>query len=82
MQSSQSVKEECLKDLSELFKKYSIGSDVTIDARDYYQGYAECGQDIQMIIDIPSVYDSDGNCLRECTEINLGTYYYGGREVD
>jgi hypothetical protein len=81
MQSSESVKEEFLKDLSDLFKKYSVGSDVTIDARDYYQGYPECGEDIQMIIDIPSVYDSDGNCLRQCTEINLGTYYDGKKEV-
>lgn len=44
-----------------------------LEARDHYDGYPECGEDIRMTVTIPAVYTADGDTEREWTEIDLGS---------
>lgn len=46
-----------------------------LSAKDHYQGYPECGEDVRMTVEIPALYDEDGNCTREWTTIDLGTRF-------
>lgn len=55
-------------ELVSLLNKYKA----ELEASDHFQGYAECGEDIRMIVTIPGIWSSDGDVLREYTEINLG----------
>jgi hypothetical protein len=48
-----------------------------LSAEDHYRGYAECGEDVRMTVDIPAIYDSDGNTMREHCEIDLGNLQDG-----
>lgn len=76
MKTKDEVTYEFLTKLKLLLREYSIGGqEATIEAEDHYLGYAECGEDIRMTVDIPSIYSSDGECLREWTEIDLGRYF-------
>jgi hypothetical protein len=61
------VKESFLADLRELLKKYGA----SIDAKDHYPGYSECGEDIRMTVDVPAIYWK-GDVVREWCEIDLG----------
>jgi hypothetical protein len=70
MKSADQVKKDFMADFDALLKKYGA----SIEAKDEYPGYAECGEDIHIRIDIPSIYGS-GCCDREGTDIDLGTYY-------
>lgn len=45
-----------------------------LEAKDYYDGYPECGGDVRMTVSIPAVFDSQNNCLREAAEIDLGSF--------
>jgi len=47
-------------------------NDATLEADDHYRGYPECGEDVRMTVEIPGIYDGEGNCLRPWTTINLG----------
>lgn len=67
MKTSQQIEQEFRNDLKELLQKYNA----TIEADDYYQGYPESGQDIRMLVEIPSEYVDD-NLISERTEIDLG----------
>lgn len=51
-----------------------------LEAKDHYQGYAECGEDVRMTVSIPAIYDADGNKVREYCEIDLGSYQDGHGE--
>ena len=65
--------ENCfVKDLKALLCKYNA----TMDARDHWQGYAECGKDIRIEVDIPAFY-KDNKCIHDNITINLGTYVDG-----
>jgi hypothetical protein len=44
-----------------------------LEAKDYYEGYPECGEDVRMSVSIPAVFDSQNNCVREAAEIDLGS---------
>ena len=62
-------------DLAALLAKYSNGADrAEIESEDHFSGYAECGEDIRITASIPSVYDAEGNQIREYTEIDLGRW--------
>lgn len=67
------VKEKFLAELRELFGKY----DAEIEASDHWMGYAECGEDIRMTVEIPAVYDKNNDCIREAASIDLGEYFTG-----
>ena len=58
------------KDLAELLKKHHA----TIETDDHHSGYAECGRDIRVEVNILASYDKDGNTLREWAEFDIGLY--------
>lgn len=74
---SEYIKKEFMRELRGLFERYNA----EITAKDYYPGYAECGEDIKMIIDIPSVYGGNGECIQESVEINLGTWFDKDKQI-
>ncbi len=75
MKTKDEVAKEFLTKLRDLLLEYSTEQKASIEAEDHYPGYAECGEDIRMTVDIPPIYSLKGECLREQTEINLGSYF-------
>lgn len=71
MKSTEQVAAEFKADLQELFDKW--GAELV--AEDHWNGYAECGEDVRMTVTVPAIYDQDHNCVREFTEIDLGSYF-------
>lgn len=59
-------------DLQALLDKYGA----ELEAKDCWQGYPECGEDVRMEVTIPAMYDADHNCIRESTEIDLGDHLF------
>ena len=55
-------------DLAELLGKWGA----TIEAEDHYPGYPECGQDIRIEVDIPSIW-TGGELVRPGITINFGS---------
>ena len=70
MKSTEQVAAEFKADLQEMFDKW--GAELV--AEDHWKGYAECGEDVRMTVTVPAIYDQDHNCVREFTEIDLGSY--------
>lgn len=64
------VKQDFMRELRALFVKWNA----SIEAKDHYQGYPECGEDIRMLIDIPPIY-KDGTMVRDGVEIDLGGFF-------
>jgi len=60
------------EELQALLKKYNA----TLHAEDHFQGYAECGEDVRMTVNIDSVWDDQHNFVSEGGEIDLGGYFY------
>ena len=50
-----------------LLDKYSA----VVKAEDHWQGYAECGEDVRITVEIKSVY-SGSELIQEYTEIDFG----------
>lgn len=65
----ESVEEEFREELGELLKKWGA----EIEAEDHWTGYAECGSDVRMTVEIPSIYDEHGNMVREWCHVDLGS---------
>ena len=78
MKTKTQVKAEFLTDLNNLLLKYSA----EISAEDHWQGYPECGEDIRIEIEIPGVWDNDGECVSEDCYIDLGRYITGSPKED
>ena len=72
MQTKEQVEQAFKADLQALLDKY--GSE--IEAKDFWNGYPECGEDVRMEVTVPAIYDADNNTLREWTCFNLGSYLY------
>jgi len=70
MKTSKEIEKEFKADLSTLLKKYNA----VIEAEDVYQGYSECGEDIQISIWIDPIYETDGNTVSESSYFKLGRY--------
>ena len=70
MKTSKEVEKEFLEKFDALLKEY--GANFSCD--DEWQGYSECGQDIHARFDIPSIYQGNGECIREYTDIDIGNY--------
>ena len=60
-------------DLQALLDKYGA----ELEEKDYYQGYAECGEDVRMTVFIEAVYDDNHELVNEGVEINLGNWLKG-----
>lgn len=72
MQTKEQIEQEFRAELQALLDKYGA----ELEAKDHWQGYAECGEDVRMTVDIPAIYDADHSRLRERTEIDLGNYLW------
>lgn len=68
MVTSAEIEKQFRAELQALLNKWGA----EIEARDYWQGYAECGEDVRMTAVIGAVYDGDRIMLRPDVEINLG----------
>ena len=69
MQTKQQIEQAFRAELQALLDKYGA----ELSAKDYWTGYSECGEDVRMTVDIPGIWDENGDPVRECTEIDLGT---------
>lgn len=72
MQTKEQVEQAFRADLQALLDKYGA----ELSAKDHWTGYAECGEDVRMTVEVPAIYDADYNCAREYTEIDLGTWQF------
>ena len=70
MQTADQITQAFKAELQALLDKYGA----ELSARDTWEGYPECGEDVRMQVDVPAIYDADHNCLREYTEIDLGSW--------
>jgi hypothetical protein len=70
MQTADQITQAFKAELQALLDKYGA----ELSARDTWEGYPECGEDVRMHVDVPAIYDADHNCLREYTEIDLGSW--------
>lgn len=70
MQTADQITQAFKSELQALLDKYGA----ELSARDKWEGYPECGEDVRMQVDVPAIYDADHNCLREHTEIDLGSW--------
>lgn len=60
-------------DLQAVLDKYGA----ELEAKDYWQGYSECGEDVRMTVFIEAVYDDNHELVNEGVEINLGNWLKG-----
>ena len=70
---AESISSQFRAELAALLKKY----DAELQASDHYPGYPECGEDIRMIVSVPSRYSADGDQTREGCDIDLGESFKG-----
>lgn len=63
------IKRRFMTELQYLLDKWGA----ELEAKDHWEGYPECGEDVRMTVTVPAIYDADHNCLREFTEIDLGS---------
>jgi hypothetical protein len=68
MKTKQDVEKAFRTELQALLDKYGA----EIEAEDHFMGYAECGEDVRITVDIPGIWDEKGNTVREWTSIDLG----------
>lgn len=76
VKSTEQVAAEFKADLQTLLDKFCA----ELTAKDHWGGYPECGEDVRMTVTVPAIYDADHNCLREFTEIDLGSYVAAASE--
>lgn len=77
MITSKQIEQKFRAELQDLLDKYQA----IMEAEDHYKGYAECGEDIRITVDIATLYDDDGNIIREGAEIDLGSYQRHGENL-
>ncbi len=78
MRTKQQIEQEFRAELQALLDKYGA----ELEAKDHYQGYAECGEDVRIMVDIPSTWGEDGELVREWTEIDLGSHLWPTPNAD
>lgn len=57
-------------ELIALLEKY----DAELEAKDHWEGYPECGEDVRMTVTVPAIWDENHDMQREWTEIDLGSW--------
>jgi hypothetical protein len=68
------TREEITKEFTEKLQALLNEYGANIEARDHWIGYAECGEDVRMTVEIPAFYNEEHDCVREWTEIDLGCH--------
>jgi len=69
IQTEDEVRTKFLAELKALLTKWNA----ELSAKDHWNGYAECGEDVRMTVDIPGIY-AESEVLRPYVEIDLGSY--------
>ena len=68
MQTKEQITAAFKAEFQALLDKYGA----ELEAKDHWQGYAECGEDVRMTVTIQGEWDKDGEPVREYTEIDRG----------
>ena len=71
MKTSEEIEAEFRKEFQALVDKYKA----EVEIKDYWQGYAELGQDVQCKIYIGAIYNENFETIRDCCEFELGNYH-------
>jgi hypothetical protein len=77
-QTKEQVEAAFKAELQALLDKYGA----ELSAKDHFMGYAECGEDVRMTVDIPAIWDKNGDTVRELTEIDLGSCIFPNKPKD
>ena len=72
MQTKEQVTQAFMSDLQALLDKYGA----EMEAKDFWLGYAECGEDVRIEVTVPAIYNDDHSCVRELTYIDLGSHIW------
>jgi hypothetical protein len=72
IKTKEQVEREFRAELQALLNKYGA----ELEAKDYWTGYSECGEDVRMTVAIEGIYDKDGNTIRPWMEIDLGSHIF------
>ena len=67
-QTAEQVAREFRLDLQALLDKYGA----ELEARDFWVGLYPLEASVRMEVTVPALYDSELNCIREWTHIDLG----------
>lgn len=65
-----------LEELKILLQKHNV----ELVAKDYWQGYPECGEDVRITAEFNSEY-FDGDLLKEGGDFNLTNWVRGGTDI-
>lgn len=77
MKTASQVESQFRAELQSLLDKYRA----ELEARDHWEGYSECGEDVRMTVTIPAVYcETTHDCLQEWTEIDLRGGVYPSKQ--
>jgi len=72
MKTKEQLEKEFREDFQKLLNKYNA----EVDVDDHWQGYAECGRDIKVMVSSDAIYDNDYNCVQEAMDFDLGTVHF------
>lgn len=72
MKTKAEIEAAFLKDLQDLLDFY----DAELEAKDHFEGYPECGEDVRITVSIPAHWTMSGELTREDTEIDLGRHLF------
>ena len=65
------LEEQFRQEFIQLLQKYN---NATLSVEDHWQGYPECGSDIQARIESYDKYDLEGNMIEPGIDFDLGRY--------
>jgi hypothetical protein len=70
IKTKQEITKEFKTKLQALLQEYNA----ELSCEDHWMGYAECGEDVRMTVDIPGVYNEFEE-ISEWTTIDLGKFF-------
>jgi len=74
MKRKKQIEDEFKAEFQALVDKYKA----EIQIKDFFDGYAECGEDIKCIVMIDGAWTKEGDCISEYCEFDLGAYHIHG----
>ena len=78
MRTSKKIEDDFKKEFQALVNKYKA----EVQIKDYFEGYAECGEDIKCLVMIDAVYTLAGDRVSDYCEFDLGTYHHFEKQED
>ena len=67
------VRTEFTRELTALLVRWGA----ELEAKDHWMGYAECGSDVRMTVNIDGTLDADHNAVREWAWFDIGSWLHG-----